>query len=311
MFLSVLRREFRLVQLGLIYPDAADFVQSPWFGLPFVLLYRFVIAAFCIGWMIARTFDDEKWYIWLSNWSFVLLALYFVCATMVTALHYRRRSKTGGYNLSNKMENGMNNVESKGKQDDTTDRGGNSNNNTEIREPTYILGERHMSDVSTVACIADTREGTQVTQMAWFHKAMWVIYNMSASGSLMVTIVFWILLYDPDKGIRGFTIVYHGFNAIAMIVDTMLCSIPVRLFHVVYPMLNGAVYVIFTVIYWAVGGTNSFGMPYIYPQTDYTGRPVLSVVSQVCLMFIGVPLCQCLMFGFYGLRCWIKTKCGK
>lgn len=36
MCLSVLRREFRLVQLGLIYPDAADFVQSP---VSFILLY--------------------------------------------------------------------------------------------------------------------------------------------------------------------------------------------------------------------------------------------------------------------------------
>ena len=283
-----------------------------WFSLSVVLLYRFVVAAFCIGWMIGRTFDDVKWYIWLSNWSFLLLTLYFVSATMVTAFHYWRQRKQGGYNVGDQMENGVNHVARRGTQDDTADRNENySNNSVKQCKPSFNLGVRHVSDVSAVAWITENREGAQSTPMAWFHKAIWVIYNISASGGLLVTAVFWILLFNPDKGIRGFTIIYHGFNSIAMVSDTMLSSIPVRLLHVIYPMLNGVVYVVFTVIYWAVGGTNSFGMPYIYPQTDYTGRPVLSAISQVCLMFIGLPLCHSLIFVFCCLRGWIKTKCGK
>lgn len=282
-----------------------------WFRLLVVLLYRFVIAAFCFGWMIARAFD-EKWYIYLSNWSFFLVTLYFICATMITFVHYRRQRTQGGYNVSDNIEHGVNNPTFKEKEDDTADcTANNDSNNMKICEPSYNLDDRHMSNIRKVSWSANTREGTQTTPMAWFHKAMWVIYNISASGGLLVTTVYWILLFNPDKGIRVFTIIYHGFNSVAMLADTMLTSMPVRLFHVIYPMLLGVVYVLFTVIYWAAGGTDPFSRPYIYPQTDYTGRPVLSSVSQVCLLFIGLPLCQVLTFGFYCLRGWIKTKCGK
>ena len=241
-----------------------------------------------------------------------MVTLYFTCATMVTVVHYRRQRTQGGYNVNDHMKDGVNNSVLKETKDDTADRNEKSNsNNIEMCEPNYNLEDRHMSNVNKLAWIGDTHEGTQTTHMAWFHKAMWVIYNISASGGLLVTTVFWILLFNPDFGLRAFTIIYHGFNTIAMLADTMLTSMPVRLFHVIYSMLLGVVYVLFTVIYWAAGGTDPFGRPYIYPQTDYTGRPVLSSVSQVCLLFIGLPLCQLLTFGFYCLRGCIKTKCGK
>lgn len=157
----------------------------------------------------------------------------------------------------------------------------------------------------------DAEEESRAIPMVWFHEALWVIYNIAAVAALVVTLSFWLFIFRLRNKLNVVSVIVHGINSIVMVGDTILSSIPVRLFHVVYPMLYSIAYVIFTVIYWASGGTSSFGMRYIYPQTDYTGRPVFSAVSLVGLVLIGLPLCQSILFCFYRIRVWMKTKYGK
>ncbi|KAL9982957.1 hypothetical protein ACROYT_G005072 [Oculina patagonica] len=300
---SVLRQEFRLIHFRLQYPNSADFAQSPWFGVPVVLLYRFVIATFCFSSIIwsAVIFrrNGPKWLIYLSNWSFSFVTLYFVCATIATAIHYRKQRKQGEHNVGDQAENGMRNFASSGNSDD----GG---------QPGITVGNGLVhDDADEIDFATDGAEASRVFPMTWFHEALWVVYNIAGVAALVVTLSYWLLLFSSRNKLSALSVIVHGVNSIVMISDTMLTSIPVRLFHVIYPMLYSMSYIALTVIYWAVGGTNSSGMPYIYPQTDYTGRPVLSAVSQLCLFFIGLPWCQSLLFGFYKLRVWIKIKCVK
>ncbi|KAL9982955.1 hypothetical protein ACROYT_G005070 [Oculina patagonica] len=300
---NILRDEFRLIQFRLLYPNAEDFSQSPWFGLPVVLLYRFIIAAFCSGCMIVTVLFD-KWYIKLTNWSFLFVTLYFVCAAIVTAIHYKRKRKqrARGNNVTDQKKNDEGNLVTDEKSADTAD----SNRNLTNRcETSFNLGTRHVCEDGEVIFASDPPESSPAVPMAWFHEALWVIYNIASVAAMLVTLAFWLLIFNGNNKIIGVAIISHGVNSIVMIGDTMLSSVPVRLFHVIYPMLYCIAYIVFTVIYWAASGG------FIYPQTDYTGQPVLSAVSQLCLFFIGIPLCQTIMFGFYKLRVCMKTKCGK
>ena len=257
------------------------------------------MAAFCCGWLIgSATYSQErgpKWLIYLSNWSFFFVTLYFVCAAIVTAIHYRKQRKLTQYDTGNRVENVVKGLAL-------------PENSQNGHKPSYSIDT---SNVNDVAPDADDAGASRVFPMAWFHEALWVIYNIAAVAALLVTLTYWSLLFRLVNNLRALTVVVHGMNSVLMVGDTMLSSIPVRLFHVIYPMFYSIIYIVFTVIYWAVGGTSYFDMPYIYPQTDYTGRPVLSAVSQICLFFVGLPLCQSVLFGFYMLRVWIKTKCGK
>lgn len=234
--------------------------------------------------------------IYLSNWSFFFVTLYFVCATIVSAIHYRKQLKHTEYDTGNRPQIDVKDLASRE----------NSHNG---HMPSFAIDTS--DDVDDVAPDADDAEASEVFPMAWFHEALWVIYNIAAVAALLVTLTFWSLLFGLVNNLRALTVVVHGMNSVLMIGDTVLSSIPVRLFHVIYPMFYSITYIVFTVIYWAVGGTSYFGTPYIYPQTDYTGRPVLSAASQICLFFVGLPLCQSVLFGFYMLRVWIQTKCGK
>ena len=260
-----------------------------------VLIYRFVVAAFCTGWMILLILH-EKWFIWLSDWSFLLVTVYFICATIVTAIHYKRERKPPGKSANDQMKNG------EAKCSEAADSDGDVNN---MCESNHELGTNYDCNVE-MSVISDAYEPSRALPMAWYHEALWVIYNIASVAAILVTLSFWLLLFSADDGLGALTVILHGVNSMVMVGDTMISSIPVRLFHVIYPMLYFIVYVMFTVIYWAATEPN-----YIYPQTDYTGRPILAAVSQLCLFFIGLPLFQSLMFGFYRLRVWIKTKSGK
>lgn len=140
-------------------------------------------------------------------------------------------------------------------------------------------------------------EASRDFPMSWFHEAVWVIYNIASTAAILVTIVYWVVF----RGASPMSVVFHAVNSVVMVCDTMLSSVPVRLFHVVYPMLYFIAYIMLTVIYWAYGGI-------IYSLTDYTATPVWAALSVVCLFFIGVPLCHSMLFGFYRLRVWIKAK---
>ena len=263
-------------------------------------MYRFVVAAFCTGWMISSLIR-KNWFLWLSNWSFLVVTVYFICATIVTAIHYKRERKPPGKSANDQMKNGGATSASKSKCSEAADSDGDVNN---ICESNQKLGTDYAcNDNAEMSFTSKTFEASRALPMAWYHEALWVIFNIASVAAIMVTLSFWLLLFSARNGVRAVTVIFHGVNSIVIVGDTMLSSIPVRLFHVIYPMLYCIAYVGFTVVYWAAGGPN-----YIYPQTDYTGRPILAAVSQLCLFFIGIPFCQSVMFGFYRLRVWIKTK---
>ena len=214
----------------------------------------------------------------------------------MTAIHYRKQRKLAQCNTGNRAKNNVKGLAV-------------PENSQNGHKPSCSIDTS--DDANDVAHDAEDAESSRVFPMAWFHEALWVIYNIAAVAALLVTFTFWSLLFRLVNNLRALTVVVHGVNSVLMVGDTMLSSIPVRLFHVIYPMFYSIIYIVFTVIYWAVGGTSYFDKPYIYPQTDYTGRPVLSAVSQICLFFVGLPLCQSVLFSFYMLRVWIKTKCAK
>ena len=257
-----------------------------------VAIYRLVAAVFCTCWIIRSGFfapsNRVKWFIHLTNWSFFFLSLYFVCATLVTVLRYKKIRDFGAHQQTKQLVEVVSDCDIQEHCTDASQCG--SHDEPEV-VPTIEL---EMSDVSS---------------MRWYHEALWVIYNIAAVGSLFVTILFWSMIYRGDyQDTRAMSVVVHGANSGLIVTETLLCSIPVRLFHVIYPMLYSVAYVVFTVLYWACGGTGRNQQPYIYPQTDFSGQPVMAAVSLLCLFFFGLPLCQTFFFCLYVLRCRMAKK---
>merc|ERR1719480_398011 len=101
----------------------------------------------------------------------------------------------------------------------------------------------------------------------------------------MITILFWVLEYKPGiSRLSPLTVMMHGGNLILALVDMCMCRQPYYLSHVYAPMLIACLYVLFTIVYFAAGGTNDDGVrPYIYEALNWSepekaGRLVALIV---------------------------------
>ncbi|XP_048742776.2 protein rolling stone-like [Ostrea edulis] len=136
--------------------------------------------------------------------------------------------------------------------------------------------------------------------MRWYHKLTWVLYNISNSTAVMVTITYWALL-SKDSPLKGSTINKHGINFIFTILTIILSRKPIKPHHVYMPMLFSLCYMIFTAIYFATTGIK------VYPILDWskTGKAIMWVVlyTLVC-----IPIAHLLLFGLYRLKLYLMRR---
>lgn len=99
----------------------------------------------------------------------------------------------------------------------------------------------------------------------------------------------------------------HSVTAVVAILDLLLGGVPVRLLHVLYPILSALFYVIFTVIYYALGGHGPGWSTAIYPVLAWhsPGDALMTFALEVLL----VILLHCFVYMIYRLRLFLQKKC--
>lgn len=84
------------------------------------------------------------------------------------------------------------------------------------------------------------------------------MHNTSLILSLLITIMYWSVIYDDSKDTLDFVnVTTHASNSVFMFIDVIIVAYPVRLLHVVQPLVFALIYGVFTIIYYAVGGTDA------------------------------------------------------
>ncbi|XP_070193164.1 protein rolling stone-like isoform X2 [Littorina saxatilis] len=140
----------------------------------------------------------------------------------------------------------------------------------------------------------------------WYLKASWVVYTIASVGSIMVTVLFFGLLFSGSLSpVSGET---HLGNSVYVLLDLCVTAMPVRLLHVIYPAVYALVYCMFTVVYWAAGGTTSSGETFIYKPLDWN-RAQVAVPLVIGAAFVGVPLVHLIFWSLYMLRLTLNRHC--
>ncbi|XP_035698722.1 protein rolling stone-like [Branchiostoma floridae] len=270
-----MRSEFRLKLFGLTTHNHRNvFTRTPWLSnrLPF-LLYR---AAVCLYQVICNFTIHTALgefqpliLIYLTEWAYFLLTLHtVVSAALCFADYYDSRSQRGPTSQENLSSDVVMTTGS-----------------------TTTGGETTQTSVG--------QDSAQSLQIPWHYKLYWVLYNVAFSGGIFITIVFWLLLRnDFTEG----SILTHAMNSVTIVMDVMVSGLPCRLLHFVHISTAGVVYILFTVVYWAAGGTGLDGQPYIYPFLDYGGNPVLAAIVAVLAVVVAIPLCHCIVFALVVAR---------
>lgn len=103
----------------------------------------------------------------------------------------------------------------------------------------------------------------------------------------------------------------HVINSLLVIGDIMISRAPIRIQHFHIPITYLGIYIVFTLIYWAAGGTNHNYQSFIYAMLDYSRRPLTATVAIAVIALFGVLLTQIFLYCLYRLRNalsgWRKT----
>ncbi|XP_053612204.1 protein rolling stone-like isoform X2 [Plodia interpunctella] len=155
-----------------------------------------------------------------------------------------------------------------------------------------------------VSIVALFNPSYETSQLPWYVSMYWFFFNIAISTSFLITALYWILLYNPDPDpedpLFWLDVATHGLNSCIALAEVVASRTPVRALHFYQPLSVGLWYAAFTAIYFAAGGTDGNGNPYIYPVLDWRfGWRTTALVACSCagLLVIyaalwGVALCR-------------------
>ena len=129
----------------------------------------------------------------------------------------------------------------------------------------------------------------------WFVVMAWFMGAANMVVTFMVFVLFWALVYEGGP-VTAISVVMHGFNFLFALIDLALNRQPFYLAHVYVPMAYSIAYIIFTVVYYAAGGTHQDGHSrYIYKALDW-GRPEASGRLSGIIVLLAVPAIYIIFF---------------
>lgn len=85
-------------------------------------------------------------------------------------------------------------------------------------------------------------------------------------------------------------ILIHGGNSVAMFLTLLVVRHPIYIFHFVYTINVGIVYVLFSIFYFFSGGVDALGQSFIYNILDWGKNPVNSAIVALSTAFLGILL---------------------
>ncbi|XP_032217737.1 protein rolling stone isoform X2 [Nematostella vectensis] len=266
------KKEFHPRNFKLWHCCVEHLTESPWLPLPVFVGFRVVISILCCVIWLYNVISKGKFFIFYTNWSFTVATIYFIVSSVVSMMQYlakRKYPEKPGASKAVDVEMQPVNASPNLPRPDN--------------EHQDAIGAHHM--------------------------ITWLLYNIAANMTLFLTIGYWTMINDPDKNPNTFVGVFkHLFVAIFCVIDTFMSRIPVRIYHFVYTLIATAVYLIFTIIYWSVGGTDLHGNPYIYTVLDYDSMTTAEGFIVVFFFFIVIPVVQLFYFGLAKFRDWLIAK---
>lgn len=137
--------------------------------------------------------------------------------------------------------------------------------------------------------------------LPWYIQLYWLLGNIVQVFSVIVTVIYFSVLFPakPDhSSVSLHDVNVHMLNTGFMVLDAMIGARPVRMLHVIYPLLYGVAYVVFSVIYWSRDPEHNV----VYKKVLDWSHPGLTVGVVCGLAVIAIPLLQLLFFAAYQLR---------
>uniref|UniRef100_A0A0B7AVK2 Protein rolling stone n=1 Tax=Arion vulgaris TaxID=1028688 RepID=A0A0B7AVK2_9EUPU len=306
-FITSISRESFL----LIHDCPQDFVLTKWWDNPFVYAIWSTFCSIYIMTVVIYSALESgygfKILMWLTYWSLYNIELRFTFAAYNCwsyILHEKKRQQAKpSFHLhvvdssesihKEQIDDQADNVFTQ-----TSDTGRKSTDHCIVDNIVDKQSER--SDAQLFSSKNDQRDPPQINLPVTM-RCQWFFQNISNNISIMVTLLYWSLVYIGAPEDYG-SINAHVTNSVIVIADIMISRAPIRIEHFHITLTYLSIYIGFTVLYWAAGGTNHINKPYIYSILNYSSRPHVAALVICLVALIGVILVQILTYYLYRLR---------
>ncbi|GAB0089035.1 Protein rolling stone [Sergentomyia squamirostris] len=182
----------------------------------------------------------------------------------------------------------------------------------------------YLTNWGIIACMITTTMGAILVSLWHFHpqfsarvegdgvvpaafKVYWALHNSTLIMSVIITIIYWSILFDSNlHTVDATNVLTHATNSVFMFIDILIVAYPVRIYHACHALVFGGVYIIFSVIYFVAGGTTKTGSTYIYSVLNWNnpGSAMLTFLG-VCALGIIIHL---IVYFIYLIRTWIYRR---
>nr|XP_054767521.1 protein rolling stone-like [Lytechinus pictus] len=294
---------------GLNWKAPQDFARSQW-PIPGWLyqIYRILFMVYIVVWLTMNTAWQIEgigglYFIYLTNWSFIVLAFYGIVAALSSVFFFckgKKRQRTTAD--ASRMEDGAINPSFVADQEMPS---GEGNESPKTNRPTMKSTGHPTPSVYE-----------EYSTNPWYFKLTWVLLNINVAIAPLVSIIYWALLHDysnDDDDSRdplgdGINVNVHGMNSVLILLDLFVSAYPLRIVHIIYCIIYSLTYALFSLIFWAAGGVDPYGNRYIYPILNWEDIPGLTCAYMLGLAVI-LFVVQCVMYGLYRLRVFLAGSC--
>ncbi|XP_046339632.2 protein rolling stone-like [Haliotis rufescens] len=303
---TVIRNEFRLCNFGLNFHHPEYFGTSQWrWPRPVYLIYRLVMAGytlFALIYALARveagssepsTEPVFNVMAYLTNWSYLVLTFHFFIAFVVAVVCYIHEKSTKTYPVAKSAPSKQASVTAVDKR--------NNGMESHVKSTVEADIETNRGLTKSESKPPDASETQDSKLTPWYSKISWILANITSDTAIIVTSIYFGALYKPSSGITLSNLNVHGLNSVFIIIDNVVSARPVRILHVFHTWIYAAVYIIFSLIYWATDRAVIYKYVLDWSTPGSTVGIMLGVVVLAFILQVGY-------FGLYQLTLFIYSK---
>ncbi|KAH9487792.1 hypothetical protein Btru_068350 [Bulinus truncatus] len=201
-----LREEFRIRKIGFQNVNPRRFLTFQWRSPGFAfIIYRVILAVYTLIWL-GITADHGSaikgnlaWGSFLTNWTYVLLTLYFTYYALVIIIVF-----------SVSCMNDHNLLKRQSKSD-------------------HVMLFHEVSNTGYEELPSST--STTRFSLPWYYAIVWILFSAVSVAAVVVTLVFWIILVPSNTDLgqpNNDNIQLHLINSVLILIEHTLTAIPVR-----------------------------------------------------------------------------------
>jgi len=130
--------------------------------------------------------------------------------------------------------------------------------------------------------------------LRWFHKVVWILFEVSVGVAIIITVAYWSLL---EVRFSSFSINNHLINTVIMLLELFVNRIPIRILHFYNLFFFSIIYVVFSLILHATGFSSA-----IYPILDWEQNWRLALGLALFIILLVSPVVHFTVYGLYVIR---------